>query len=138
MVSECAHVVNDSKVWLAEQLRKKFLDFTRCHCLQQFPLFLDKMFLAVQSSKESYLPHRLYLDASFVVFLAYHQIDEEMHYLIPGADPAFVIRGGPNSEHFLSNVRKLLKRGKFLLTTQSFIVKKNWVYINQFIKTCFL
>ena len=27
----------------------------------------------------------------------------------PGADPAFVIRGGPNSEHFLSNLRKLLK-----------------------------
>ena len=26
-----------------------------------------------------------------------------------GADPAFVIRGGPNSEHLLSNLRKLLK-----------------------------
>ena len=49
-----------------------------------------------------------------------------------------VIRGGPNSEHFLSNLRKLLKRGKFFLTTQSLIVKRNWVYINQFIKTCFL
>ena len=30
---------------------------------------------------------------------------------LPGADPAFVIRGGPNSEHFLSNLRKILKRG---------------------------
>ena len=53
-----------------------------------------------------------------------------------GADRAFVIRGGPNSEHFLSNLRKLLKRGKFFLTTQSLIVKRNWVYINQSIKTC--
>ena len=56
----------------------------------------------------------------------------------PGVDPAFAIRGGPNSEHFLSNLRKLLKRGKFFLTTQSLIVKRNWVYINKFIKTCFL
>ena len=43
----------------------------------------------------------------------------------PGTDPAFVIRGGPNSEHVLSNLGKLLKRGKFFLTTQSFIVKRN-------------
>ena len=42
-----------------------------------------------------------------------------------GTDPAFVIRDGPNSEHFLSNLRKLLKRGKFFLTTQSLIVKRN-------------
>ena len=55
-----------------------------------------------------------------------------------GADPAFVIRGGPNSEHFLSNLRKLIKRGKFFLTIESLIVKTNWVYTNQFIKTCFL
>ena len=41
------------------------------------------------------------------------------------AEPAFVIRVGPNSEHFLSNLRKLLKRGKFFITTQSLIVKKN-------------
>ena len=48
----------------------------------------------------------------------------------PGADPAFIIRGGPNSEHFLSNLRKLFKRDKFFLTTPSLIVKRNWVYIN--------
>ena len=42
-----------------------------------------------------------------------------------GTDPAFVIRGGPNSVHFQSNLRKLLKRGKFFLTTQSMIVKRN-------------
>ena len=42
-----------------------------------------------------------------------------------GVDPAFVIRGGPNSEHFLSSLRKLLQRGKFFLTTQSLIVKRN-------------
>ena len=55
-----------------------------------------------------------------------------------GADPAFVIRGGPNWEYFLSNLRKLLKRGKFFITTPSLMVKRNWVYINQFTKTCFL
>ena len=44
---------------------------------------------------------------------------------ITGADPAFVIRGGPNSEHFLLNLRKLLKRGNFFLTTRSLIVKRN-------------
>ena len=42
-----------------------------------------------------------------------------------GADPALVIRGGPNSKYFLSNLRKLLKRGKFFLITQSLIVKRN-------------
>ena len=41
------------------------------------------------------------------------------------ADPAFVIRGGPNSEHLLSNFRKLLKKGKFFLTTKSLLVKRN-------------
>ena len=44
---------------------------------------------------------------------------------LAGADPAFVIRGGPNSEHFLSNLKKLLKRGKFFLNIQSLIVKRN-------------
>ena len=44
---------------------------------------------------------------------------------ITGADSAFVIRGGPNSEHFLSNLRKLIKRGKFFLTIESLIVKTN-------------
>ena len=29
-------------------------------------------------------------------------------------DPAFLIRGGPNSEIFLSDLRKLFKRDKFL------------------------
>ena len=42
-----------------------------------------------------------------------------------GADPAFVIRGGPNSEHLLPNLRKLLKSGEFFLITQSLIVKRN-------------
>ena len=44
---------------------------------------------------------------------------------ITGSDPAFVIRAGPNSEHFLWNLRKLLKKGKFFLTTKSLIVKRN-------------
>ena len=42
-----------------------------------------------------------------------------------GVDPAFVIRGGHNSERFLSNLKKLIKRVKFFLTTQSLIVKRN-------------
>ena len=42
-----------------------------------------------------------------------------------GADPALVISGGPNSEHFLSDLRKLLKRDKLFLTTPSPIVKRN-------------
>ena len=67
------------------------------------------------------------------------KLQDLYHFItLTGADPAFVIRRGPNSEHFQSNLRKLLKRGKFFLTTQSLVVKRNWVYINQFIKTCFL
>ena len=50
---------------------------------------------------------------------------EEPSKTSAGAGRAFVIRGGPNSENFLSNLRKLLKRGKFFLTTQSLIVKRN-------------
>ena len=42
-----------------------------------------------------------------------------------GADPVLVIKGGPNSERLLSNLRKQLKRGKFFLTTPSLIVKRN-------------
>ena len=42
-----------------------------------------------------------------------------------GVNPTFMIRGGSNSEHFLSNLRKLLKRGKFFLTTQSLAVKRD-------------
>ena len=37
---------------------------------------------------------------------------------LSGVGPVFVIRGGPNSEHLLTNLRKLLKRGTFFLTTQ--------------------
>ena len=44
---------------------------------------------------------------------------------IPGAFPVLVIRGGPNSEHFRSILRKLLKTGKFFLPTPSFIVKRS-------------
>ena len=51
----------------------------------------------------------------------------------PGADPAFIFRGGPNSEHFLSNLRKLLKRGKFFLIysiyKNLFLVKKTFTYL---------
>ena len=42
-----------------------------------------------------------------------------------GADSALVIRGRPDSKYFRSNLRKLLKRGTFLRTTQSLIVKRN-------------
>ena len=64
----------------------------------------------------------LYFRCTFYVsciFLANFEVG------LTGAYPAFVIWGGPNSEHFLSNLRKLLKRGRFFLTTQSLIVKRN-------------
>ena len=53
------------------------------------------------------------------IFLAYFEVG------LIGADSPFVIRGGPHSEHFLSDLRKQLKRGRFFLTTQSVIVKRN-------------
>ena len=49
----------------------------------------------------------------------------ENSVISPEADPAFVIRGGPNSEHSLSSLRKVRKRGKFFLTTEPLIVKRN-------------
>ena len=73
-----------------------------------------------------------------VLYMSHNEVFHQRGAPMTGVDPAFVIRGGPNSEHFLSNLRKLPKRGKFCLTTQSLIVKRNRVYINQFIKTCFL
>ena len=69
------------------------------------------------------------------------------------ADPAFLIRMGSNSEIFLSGLRKLFKRGKFLYFQTFFknvvlrvcmfhhsilIITSSWDSINQFIKTCFL
>ena len=53
------------------------------------------------------------------------KISSGIYRLHGGADLALVIRGGPNSEHFLSNLRKLLKKGKLFLTTPSLIVKRN-------------
>ena len=41
------------------QSLKNLLGFSRRHCLQLFPVFLDKNFLAFQSSKASYLKLRL-------------------------------------------------------------------------------
>ena len=71
----------------------------------------------------------------FVFKPLYQFYTRTSHYFwSAGADPASVIRGGPNSEHFLLYLRKLRKRGKFFLTTQSLTVKRNWVYI--FIKIC--
>ena len=52
----------------------------------------------------------LYFRCTFYVsciFLAYFEVG------LTGADPAFVTRVGPNSEHFPSDLRKLLKRGRF-------------------------
>ena len=61
----------------------------------------------------------------FVLFLCVFIFEDLGLCTISGADLAFVIRGGPNSERFLSNLRKLLKRGKFFLTTHSVIVQRN-------------
>ena len=59
-------------------------------------------------------------------------------FMFTRADPAFVIRGGPNSEHFLSNLRKLLKKGKFFLTTQSLISEKKLSLYKPIYKNLFL
>ena len=34
---------------------------------------------------------------------------------VTGADPAFFIRNGTNSEMFVSDIRKLFKKGKFFI-----------------------
>ena len=85
---------------------------------------------------------KTFLFVFIVTFWTKISIFQKLQFIIPRAlpqgGPAFIIRGGPNSEHFLSNLRKLLKRGKFFLTTQSLIVKRNWIYINKFIKILFL
>ena len=59
-----------------------------------------------------------------------------------GADPAFLIRRGPNSEIFLSDLRKLFKRDKFFVlqkisqlievlpSTAQFLIIPRSVYIN--------
>ena len=55
-------------------------------------------------------------------------------FMFTRVDPAFVIRGGPNSEQFLSNLRKLLRKGKFFLTTQSLISEEKLsLYKNLFL-----
>ena len=54
------------------------------------------------------------------------------------ADPALVIRGEPNSEDFLSNLRKLSKKGKFFLTTQSLISEKKLSLYKPIYKNLFL
>ena len=37
----------------------------------------------------------------------------------PGADPAFLIRGVPNSEIFLSDLRELFQRVQFFIASKS-------------------
>ena len=54
-MNECAHIIKNSNVLLAKQSLKNFLYFTRCHWWQLFTLFLNKKFLAFQSSKAPYL-----------------------------------------------------------------------------------
>ena len=61
---------------------RNFLYFTRCHCLQRIPVFLNKKFPAFQSTKTSYLKLRLSLVISFVVPLEFHQFDKELYYVV--------------------------------------------------------
>ena len=53
-----------------------FLDFTRCHCLLLFPVFLNKKPFAFQSIKKSYLKLQLSSDISFAIPFEFHQFDE--------------------------------------------------------------
>ena len=39
-----------------------------------------------------------------------------------GADTAFLIRGGPNSEIFHEGLRKLFKRSKFFVVPKNFVI----------------
>ena len=45
-----------------------------------------------------------------------------MPNIYTGADPAVLIRGGPYSNFFLSDLKKLLKRGQFFVVPK----KKNF------------
>ena len=66
------------------------------------------------------------------------------------ADPAFLIRGGPNSEIFLLDLRKLLKRNWVFCSIENLtfrvstfyqsvlIITRNWVYINHILVTIYL
>ena len=53
-----------------------FPDFTRCHCLLLFPVFLNKKPFAFQSIKKSYLKLQLSSDISFAIPFEFHQFDE--------------------------------------------------------------
>ena len=53
ILHKCAHRVKNNNVSLARQLLKSFLDFTKCQCLQLFPMSLDKKSLASKESKSS-------------------------------------------------------------------------------------
>ena len=59
--------------------------------------------------------------SEFIMDCNYQSLDD-----IPGTDPFFLIRGGggPNSTVFISDQRKSR-------------VRKNWIYKNQFLLTCF-
>ena len=76
-LSEYAHSVKDSNVKLSKQPLRNFLDFTRSHFLQLLLVSIDKISLALRSSKESYLKFRLFLDISFFVPLEFCQFVEE-------------------------------------------------------------
>ena len=53
ILHKCAHRVKNNNVSLARLLLKSFLDFTKCQCLQLFPVSLDKKSLASKESKSS-------------------------------------------------------------------------------------
>ena len=59
-----------------------FLEFTRCNCLQMFPVFLNKNFFAFQSSKKSYLKLQLSSVISFVLPSEFRQFDEKLYYVV--------------------------------------------------------
>ena len=58
--------------------------------------------------ENAYLYARLSLQVVYCIYLLY----------ISGADPASIIRGGPNSEIFLYGLRKLFEISKFSVVTK--------------------
>ena len=53
----------------------------------------------------------IYISFYFLLKLVLKNVFSLGKLIMSGADPAFVIRGGPNSEIFLTDFRKSLKAG---------------------------
>ena len=126
MENECFDIVKDSNVQLTEQLLKSFLDFTRCHCLQLFLVFLDNKFFAFQSNKTSYLNLRLSLDDSFVFSLEFQQFDDKLYYV--ALRTSLCLQGVP-MQH-LCDTDSLVSNQAFIFQLKKFTMDNRITKIN--------